>query len=195
MNIWKIIKNEGYNNAFLSDSAGKQHFDSPLDFKEIKNNPPTRLLKIEMTDKGFPDIMNYWGISGTVIVNSKVKALIERYYGTLQTQFLPCICSNSQDTELWIWNVCEYHDVLDVQKSICDRIINLQGKEAIKSVDKYVFKKEAFDLDFFKIYLEERKYNTYLFVSDRFKKIMEENNVTGLALEKVYSILLGADEK
>ena len=61
-------------------------------------------------------------------------------------------------------------------------------QEAIKSVDKYVFKKEAFDLDFFKIYLEERKYNTYLFVSDRFKKIMEENNVTGLALEKVYSI-------
>ena len=52
----------------------------------------------------------------------------------------------------------------------------------------YVFKKEAFDLDFFKIYLEERKYNTYLFVSDRFKKIMEENNVTSLALEKVYSI-------
>ena len=50
-------------------------------------------------------------------------------------------------------------------------------------------------MDFFKIYLEERKYNTYLFVSDRFKKIMEENNVTGLALEKVYSILLGAHEK
>ena len=64
----------------------------------------------------------------------------------------------------------------------------MQGKEAIKSVDKYVFKKEAFDLDFFKIYLEERKYTTYLFVTDRFKQLMEENNVTGLALEKVYSI-------
>lgn len=64
----------------------------------------------------------------------------------------------------------------------------MQGKEVIKSVDKYVFKKEAFDLDFFKIYLGERKYTTYLFVSDRFKETMEENNVTGLALEKVYSI-------
>ena len=188
MNIWKIIKNEGYNNAYLIDQNGKQHFDPASDFKEIKDDPSTRLLKIEMTDKGYPDIMNYWGTFGTVIVNSKVKALIERYYGTLQTQFLPCICSNSQDTQLWIWNVCEYHDVLDIENSICDRIINLQGKEAIKSVDKYVFKKEAFDLDLFKIYLEERKYTTYLFVSDRFKQLMEENNVTGLALEKVYSI-------
>ena len=50
------------------------------------------------------------------------------------------------------------------------------------------FKKEAFDLDFFKIYLEERKYTTYLFVSDKFKQLMEKNDVTGLALEKVYSI-------
>ena len=64
----------------------------------------------------------------------------------------------------------------------------MQGKEVIKSVEKYVFRKEAFMLDFFKIYLEERKYTTYLFVTDRFKKIMEENNVTGLSLEKVYSI-------
>ena len=188
MNIWKIIKNEGYNNAFLIDSNGKQCFDKPSDFMDISDSPPLRTLRIEVTEKGFPDIINYWGTNGTLIVNSKVKALIECYYGTLHTQFMPCICSNSQDTELWIWNVCEYHDVLDAKKSICDRIINLQGKEVIKSVDKYVFKKEAFDLDFFKIYLEERKYNTYLFVTDKFKQLMEENNVTGLALEKVYSI-------
>ena len=73
--------------------------------------------------------MNYWGISGTVIVNSKVKALIERYYGTLQTQFLPCICSNCQDTELWIWNVCEYHDVLDVQKAFATELLIYKGKK------------------------------------------------------------------
>ena len=175
MNIWKVIKNAGYNNAFLIDSTGKQCFDKNSDFMDINSSPALRTLRIEFTDKGFPDIMNYWGTFGTVIVNSKVKALIEHYYGTLNTQFLPCICSNDQGSELWIWNVCEYHDVLNVKDSICDRIINLQGNEAIKSVDKYVFKEEAFDLDFFKIYLEGRKYTTHLFVSDRFKNIMEEN--------------------
>ena len=30
MNIWKIIKNEGYNNAFLIDSNGKQRFDKKI---------------------------------------------------------------------------------------------------------------------------------------------------------------------
>ena len=162
MNIWKIIKNEGYNNAFLIDSAGKQRFDKDSDYMDIVDSPPLRTLK--------------------------TKTFIERYYGNLSIQFFPCYCSQYPKLNLWIWNACEYHDVLDVDNSVCDKIHNLQGKEVIKSVDKYVFKKEAFDLDFFKIYLGERKYTTYLFVSDRFKETMEENNVTGLALEKVYSI-------
>lgn len=188
MNIWKIKKNEGYNNAFLIDSSGKQRFDKDADYMDINDRPPLRILKIEFTEKGFPDIINYWGTNGAIIVNSKVKNLIEQYYGTLSIQFLPCVCANYQNLELWIWNVCEYHNLLDIKNSICDRIHNLQGKEVIKSVEKYVFIEDAFSLDFFKIYLEERKYTTYLFVSDNFKKIMEENNVTGLALEKVYSI-------
>ncbi len=188
MNIWKVIKNEGYNNAFLIDSNGKQRFDKDSDYMEINDSPHLRTLRIEFAEKGFPDIMNYWGTNGAIIVNSKVKDLIEQCYGTSSIQFLPCVCTNCQNSKLWVWNVCEYHNLLDIDNSICDRIHNLQGKEVIKSVEKYVFRKEAFMLDFFKIYLEERKYTTYLFVTDRFKKIMEENNVTGLSLEKVYSI-------
>ena len=75
MNIWKVIANEGYNNAYLTDNNGVQHFDPVSDFKEINDSPPTRLLKIEVTDKGFPDIMNYWGMNGTIIVNSKLSSL------------------------------------------------------------------------------------------------------------------------
>lgn len=190
MNIWKVIANEGFNNAYLTDSSGIQRFDPIADFEEINDNPPTRLLKIEVTDKGFPDIMNYWGMDGTTIVNSKVKKLIQEYYGELAIQFLPCVCNQFKEleTELWLLNVCEYHDVLDMNKSICYKCHNLQGEEVIRSVKKYAFKEEAFNLDIFKIYLESSKHTTCLFVSDRFKKIMEENNVTGLALEKVYSV-------
>lgn len=75
MNIWKIIKNEGYNNAFLIDSAGKQRFDKDSDYMDIVDSPPLRTLKIETTEKGFPDIMNYWGTNGAIIVNSKLKLL------------------------------------------------------------------------------------------------------------------------
>ena len=65
---------------------------------------------------------------------------------------------------------------------------NIQGDEVVRLVKKYAFKKEAFDLDLFKIYLNNRKYSTSLFVSDRLKKVMEDNDVVGLTLEKVYSI-------
>ena len=188
MNIWRIIKNEGYNNAVLVNENGRQCFDKSSDYMEINDAPPLRTIKIEVTDKGIPDIMNYWGTSGTFIVNSKMKSLLETFFGTLSIQFLPCHCSQYPNLDLWILNVCEYHDVLDVRNSVCDRIHNLQGKEVIKSVDKYAFIKEAFDLDIFKIYLDDRKYTTHLFVSDRFKDIMENNGVTGLALEKVYTL-------
>ena len=53
MNIWKIIKNEGYNNAFLIDSAGKQRFDKDSDYMDIVDSPPLRTLKIETTEKVF----------------------------------------------------------------------------------------------------------------------------------------------
>lgn len=124
MNIWKVIANEGYNNAYLTDNNGVQLFDPASDFKEINDSPPTRLLKIEVTDKGFPDIMNYWGMNGTIIVNSKVKNLIQEYYGELAIQFLPCICNQfkEHEMELWLLNVCEYHDVLDLNKSVCKKI-------------------------------------------------------------------------
>ena len=189
MNIWKVIANEGYNNAYLTDNNGVQHFDPVSDFKEINDSPPTRLLKIEVTDKGFPDIMNYWGMNGTIIVNSKVKNLIQEYYRELAIQFLPCVCNQfkEHEKELWLLNVCEYHDVLDLNKSVCKKNHNLQGKEVIRSVKKYAFKEDAFNLDIFKIYLGSFKHTTCLFVSDRFKKIMEENNVTGLAHERVYT--------
>ena len=38
MNIWKLIANEGFNNAYLTDSSGIQRFDPVSDFKEINLN-------------------------------------------------------------------------------------------------------------------------------------------------------------
>ncbi len=188
MNIWKVIKNEGFNNAFLINENGEQCFDKDSSYMEIQLSPSIRNLKIEQTDKGFADVMNYWGTSGTFIVNSKTRFLIESFFGTLSIQFLPCHCSQYPDLDLWVLNVCEYHDVLDLNNCVCRKMHNFEGKEVIRSIKKYAFSKEAFDLDIFKTILNNRKDNISLFVSDRFKNIMEENNVTGLALEKVYSM-------
>lgn len=188
MNIWELWVNEDYNNAFLIDEKGNQQYEKGFDFKEIKSDPYTRKLNIEIRKKGFPDIMNYWGIQGSCIVSAKVKRIIETCFENLRIQFIPCHSRRFSDIEMWILNVCEYHDVLDADKSNCQLTNNFKGEQVIKYVKDYAFIQEAFKFDMFKIYLNGIKRSTHLFVSDRFKTIMEENGVTGLALEKVYSI-------
>ena len=188
MTIWKLRVNEEYNDAFLIDENGKRLYEKGIYFKEIQKSPHLRRIKIELTPKGFPDFMNYWVAQGTCIVSSKVKALIEQYFRNLSIQFFPCICEQYPDIEMWILNVCEYHDVLDIEKCTYLEGKNLKDENIILSINDYSFTKEVHDLDMFKIYLNNNKNTMDLFVSDRFKTIMEENGVTGLALEKVYSI-------
>lgn len=188
MNIWKLSVNENFNDVFLINEIGNQCFEKDSFFKEIHTSPQIRNLDIRTKPMGFADIMNYYGTSGTCVVNSKVRDLIVTYFGNLSIHFIPCTYSEIPDMKMWLLNVCEYHDVLDAKNSICRKVRNFEGKEVIRSVKKYVFKKEAFNFDIFKVYLSNRKYTTYLFVSDKFKNIMEQNHITGLNLIKVYEI-------
>ena len=132
--------------------------------------------------------MNYWGVSGSCIVSTRLKALLVREFGNLNIQFIPCISKQFPNVEMWILNVCEYHDVLDLKNIVYQKGYNLKGEEIIKNIERLVFKKEAFKLDMFKIIKNGTKRSIRLYVSDHFKAIMDENGITGLALEKVYSI-------
>ena len=66
--------------------------------------------------------------------------------------------------------------------------INRKGNRVITHIDSYAFKNEVFNLDIFKIILNGKKYTIDLFVTDKFKSIIEQNNITGLNLKKVYEI-------
>lgn len=188
MTIWELIPNEGYNNAILVDDEGNQCHDSGYDYLEKQNDPAVREIKIEKHRKGFPDIMNYWGVPGTCIVNNRTKELIERNFGDLAIQFFPCQCKQFPDIEMWVLNVYEYHDVFDVDNSVFQTLINHKGEKKICYINKFAFTNEAFDLDLFKIYIDGYKNNIRLYVSDHFKTFMEETEVTGLAFKKVYSV-------
>lgn len=188
MTIWKLTVNEEYNDAFLIDENGKHCYEKDSYFEEIQTMPHTRNLDIEVAEKGFSDIMNYWGTCGSCIVSPKMKALLETYFSDLSIQFFPCSCEQYPDVDMWILNVCEYHDVLDLEKSVYKKRKKRNGEEVISFIFSYAFTEKAFELDMFKIYLNDNKSSVCLYVSDRFKAIMEENGVTGLALEKIYSI-------
>lgn len=188
MTIWELEVNENYNEAFLIDAEGRQIFENTASYEEMQNSPDARLIRIELGKNGFPDIMNYWVTCGTFIVCSKVKDLIEKHFTNLSVQFFPCICKQYPDVEMWAINVYEYQNVLDISKCECRYSHNIAGEEVINSIKKYSFIEKAFEYDIFKVCLPNRKLVTSLFVSDRFKAIMEENGVTGLNLKPVYSI-------
>ena len=186
MIVWKRMVNEGYNNAFLINENGKQIFERPADFMDYQINPHIRNIRIEVGKNGFPDVMNYWGVNGTFIVNEKAKSVLEKNFSNQKIQFFHCHCSQYPEMNFWILNAYNYQDLLDVKKSKYDTLINLKGEEVIRSVDKYVFTKEVYEHDIFKLFISGQKRETHLFLSDRFKQVMQENGVTGLAYKKVY---------
>ena len=188
MTIWQLRADDDYNSAFLVDQNGDQCYDNGEDFLEIKANPYIRELMIEKGTKGFPDIMYYGGILGSCVVSNKAKSLIEYYFSELAIQFIPCSSKQYPNVKMWILNVCEYHDVFDVENSIYKTLINHKGEKRISYINKYAFTKEAFEYGLFKIFIDGYKSPICLYVSDRFKTIMEENGVTGLDLENIYSI-------
>ena len=188
MTIWQLNTNGDYNEAFLVDENGEQCHDIGENYLELQPVALTRKINIETHAKGFPDIMFYGGILGSCIVNKKVKDLIETNFSELAIQYFPCTCEEYPDNEMWVLNVCEYHDVFDNKNSVYRTLINHKGEEKISYIKKIAFKKEAFNIGLFKIYIDGYKSTIRLFVNDRFKTIMEENGVTGLNLKPVYSI-------
>ena len=186
MIVWKRIVNEGYNNAFLINENGKQIFERPADFMDYQINPHIRNIRIEVGKNRFPDVINYWGVNGTFIVTEKAKSVLEKNFSNQMIQFFHCHCSKYPEMNFWILNAYNYQDLLDVKKSKYDTLINLKGEKVIRSVDKYVFTKEVYEHDIFKLFISGQKRETHLFLSDRFKQVMQENEVTGLAYKKIY---------
>lgn len=188
MIIWKIIANEGYNNAFLIDENGKQIFEKGTDFMEYIDSPHIRKIRIDIGSNGFPDVMNYWGTNGTCIVNDKVMNIISNKFHDSKVQFFPCYDPQFPDMKFWLLNAYNFQDVLDVSKSKYRTLINFQGAEVISNIKKYAFKDTAFQHDIFKLLVSGQKRTTALFISDKFKQTMEDSEVTGLAYKKMYEV-------
>ena len=188
MTIWELTVEFGYNIAKLVDENGNLYYDNSSDYTDIGDKNNIRKIQIEETKKGFSDIMAYSGIGGAFVIDSKLKSILEESFSSLSMQFYPCYCERFSDIGLWVLNICEYHDVLDIPNCIYRTGQNIGGNEVIMNIKKYAFKSSAFGSDCFKIYQNGEKNCFHLFVSDRFKTIMEENEVTGLNLKAVYSV-------
>lgn len=115
---------------------------------------------------------------GWLVVSSKLKKILEEADIT-GIQYLPINVKNKLDNQelegYLVANICNIVDALDFENSKYD-LFDIDENEKMLAVEKYVLKKDRVkDVNIFKIGED----NIPNFVSEKFKKIIEANNLTG----------------
>lgn len=124
------------------------------------------------------DFSHVWGI-GNQVLNENAKNVLN---DTLENN-AELVVMQAEEEKLYLLNVFNIIDVLNHELS---EIRYTPTGPAIE-VKKYEFKAELVGKnDIFKIYLEGRVYPCDVFVSDKFKRIVEENNLTGFSFTEVW---------
>lgn len=167
MNVWEIVPNEFYRNFVLTKCDEKIPEISALDKKPLA------------------DIMNYWSGLGTYIINEKAKNVLETHFEGIQ--FSEVLCSGIFTEKLYLLIIEKYYDVLDIDNCEYQTIKNRYGEYRISNIISYAFGTGVLDLDIFRIIINGKKHDTHLFVTDTFKNIIEQSDITGLNLRKVFS--------
>ena len=186
MTIWEVIDNDDYRDFCLMNSNHPYITDSSAYFKEKQEDTSFVRTIRTLNNNPLADIMNYCSISGTFLVNQKAKKVLQENFEGIQ--FFDTICAEYLEEKFFLLNVFNYQDVLDMSRSEYKSGKNRYGKFAVGYITSYVFQKEAFELDIFKIIVNGQKRTNHLFVTDKFKRVIEENHLTGLCLRKVYEL-------
>ena len=121
---------------------------------------------------------------GWFVVSNKLKNILNTM--NTEIQFLPVriVESNSKEVlkNYYIANIMRVVDALCLEKSDYFET-KIPGKGTIYTVSKYgIYGKKTEDSDIFKL---ANRQEIPIFVSERFKKIMEEKNITGICLREV----------
>ncbi len=186
MTIWEVMCNYDLKNFTLINSNNEYVTDIATHFIE-KQNDTSFIRKIQtLDDKPLGDIMNYISISGTFLINEKTKKILEKHFNEIQ--FFNTICPEYPEEKIFLLNTFNFQDILDVNKCKYTSVKSKYGELKIGTIKSYAFKEEARNLDIFKIIVNGQKRINHLFVTDTFKDIMEQNNITSLRLRKVYEI-------
>lgn len=185
MNIWEVGWNNDFKRVILVNSHNERIADNIIYFKEKQEDTSfIRTIKTLDADMPLGDIMNYISMSGTFVLNEKTKIILEKHFNEIQ--FFNTICPEYPEEKFFLLNTFNFQNILDVNKCKYTTVKSKYGELKIGTIKSYAFKEEARNLDIFKIIVNGKKRINHLFVTDTFKDIMEQNNITGLRLKKVY---------
>ena len=124
-------------------------------------------------DKG---AANFPSWSGTTVCDAEAKQVIHDLIDDY-VEFLPLLSPTIPDTEYHVINILTTLDCLDSEKT------EFGYFGSFKTIEKYVFKSHCIgETPIFKLPISRVK----LFVTDAFKQLVEDNNLTGLKFRKVW---------
>lgn len=190
MKIYKLFATEGNKVGYFSEETSSMTL-SELSATWRKYKKDNRFIE-EWGSVHFKvsDELNKWKHDadiirhniGLFIANEYSKNLLEKKFESL-IQFLPV--KNDDDTENNYYQMYPIMaiDVLDVEKSECSFMLDSNW---ISHVYKYVFYDNAEFLPIFKLRCNGHVDSFKVWVTDEFKKYVEENNITGFDFLEVY---------
>jgi hypothetical protein len=111
------------------------------------------------------------------IVTDKLKSIIESMKNN-KVQYLPIRARSKDESEvldLYLVNICNIVDALDLENSKYS-VHEIDENEKMISVQKYAIKGSMIkDIDIFRL----KDHNMSIFISEKLKKAMEKNGITG----------------
>ena len=182
MKIWRLRLDTGKREdsqqyqLINCDDEFSEDFDSRI------NSPERQLGKLRGLEvhvisgrKEF-DISYLWNGTSLFLLNERAKNILEPVLSEY-VEFLPVIYKKP----LYLMHVLRVADALDLDNIIADTYAGKTGY-----IKKFAFKEERIPpFPIFRILCEGELYEGEVFVKDEFKKIIEENGLTGFSFEEV----------
>lgn len=120
------------------------------------------------------DFAMLWNGSCLYLVNKKAKVILDPLVNGA-AEFI------SMDNELYLLHVLCAADALDIENIEANKYNNMIGY-----IKKFAFKSEEIpDSEIFRVTCESRIYTSAIFVTDRFKKVVEENSLIGFKFKEI----------
>ncbi len=182
MKIWKLRLDAGKREDSQQYQLVNDDNHFLEDFDTMINSLERQLWKLRELEvhvisgrKEF-DISYLWNGTSLFLLNGRAKNILEPVLSEY-VEFLPVIYKKP----LYLMHVLRVADALDLDNIIAD---TCAGK--IGYIKKFAFKEERIPpFPIFRILCEGMLYTGVIFVKDEFKKIIEENGLTGFSFEEV----------
>lgn len=187
MNVW-LLKNDVNNYASLKINMNdlklyEEKLKRGMHIYDLNDNSVEIVYKKRLCDRiEFADVYCIDNFPYCFMINERTKKIFENELN-IEAQYLEIKVLDPKE-KLYIMSLLRKKDIIDYEKSE----YSLRLNRYVGEIYKYVFKDEVRNEYAFKCFQDGILNSVYKYCTDKFKDIVEKNNITGLKFEKIFEI-------